>query len=77
MNPGYKLVDNKTYPQIAADYSHQFAVLKALPCDSSSARTGSYFDMKEKYARFKSGDKNAFIDPAGYKAYVADRQQAL
>jgi metallo-beta-lactamase class B len=22
-------------------------------------------------------DKNAFIDPAGYKAYVADRQQAF
>jgi len=29
------------------------------------------------YARYKAGDHNAFIDPEGYKAYIADRQQAF
>ncbi|HMG84757.1 MAG TPA: subclass B3 metallo-beta-lactamase [Terracidiphilus sp.] len=77
VNPGYKLVDNKTYPRIAADYSHQFAVLKKLPCDIFLGAHGAYFDMLGKYDRFKQGDKNAFIDPAGYKAYIADRQQAF
>lgn len=77
VNPGYKLVANKTYPQIAADYRHQFQVLKNLPCDIFLGAHGGYFDMKEKYARFQNGDKNAFIDPAGYKAYIADRQQAF
>jgi metallo-beta-lactamase class B len=33
--------------------------------------------MKEKYARWKQGDRNAFIDPEGYKAYIADRKQAF
>jgi metallo-beta-lactamase class B len=70
-------VGNTVYPQIAADYKHQFAVLRALPCDIFLGAHGSYFGLKEKYARFKSDDRNAFIDPAGYKAYVAEREQAF
>jgi metallo-beta-lactamase class B len=77
VNPGYKLVHNKTYPQIAADYQHEFKVLKGLPCDIFLGAHGLYFDMLAKYDRFKNGDKNAFIDPAGYKAYIADREQAF
>jgi len=77
VNPGYKLVRNPTYPRIAADYRHQFEVLKKLPCDIFLGAHGGYFDLTEKYPRFKAGDKNAFIDPAGYKAYIADRQQAF
>ncbi len=77
MNPGYKLVNNKTYPQIAADYRHEFEVLKGLPCDIFLGAHGGYFGLTEKYSRWKAGDKNAFIDPAGYKAYIADREQAF
>ena len=77
VNPGYKLVNNQTYPQIADDYRHEFEVLKQLPCDIFLGSHGGYFDLHEKYRRFKSGDKNAFVDPAGYKAYIADRQQAF
>ena len=77
VNPGYKLVNNAAYPQIADDYKHEFAVLQALPCDVFLGAHGAYFDLKEKYARWQSGDKNAFIDPSGYKAYVADREQAF
>ena len=76
-NPGYKLVRNPTYPRIAADYRHQFVVLKSLPCDIFLGAHGGYFDLSEKYPRFKAGDKNAFVDPAGYKAYIADREQAF
>lgn len=75
--PGYKLLRNPTYPQIAEDYKHQFAVLSALPCDLFLGAHGQFFDMEEKYARWKAGDKDAFIDPAGYKAYVADRKSAF
>jgi len=77
VNPGYKLVNNKTYPKIAEDYRHQFEILKNLPCDIFLGAHGAYFDLHEKYQRFMNRDKNAFIDPAGYKAYVADRQQAF
>ena len=77
VNPGYKLVNNKAYPQIRADYRHEFEVLKRLPCDVFLGAHGGYFGLSEKYQRFKNGDKNALIDPDGYKAYVADREQAF
>ncbi len=77
VNPGYKLVANNTYPQIAADYQHGFDVMKALPCDIFLGAHGGYFGLIEKYNRWKAGDRNAFIDPQGYKAYVAEREQAF
>jgi metallo-beta-lactamase class B len=77
VNPGYKLVNNQTYPEIAKDYQQTFRVLKALPCDVFLGAHGGYYDMQAKYARLKDGGKNPFIDPAGYKAYVADREQAF
>jgi metallo-beta-lactamase class B len=77
VNPGYKLVDNKTYPQIASDYAHGFQVLKSLPCDVFLGAHGGYYGLHEKFARWKRGDLNAFIDPAGYQGYIADREQAF
>jgi metallo-beta-lactamase class B len=77
VNPGYKLVGNKAYPKIADDYRHEFEVLKSLPCDIFLGAHGGYFGLAEKYPRWKAGDKNAFIDPPGYKAYIADREQAF
>jgi len=77
VNPGYKLVNNKTYPQIAQDYQQTFRVLNALPCDVFLGAHGGYYDMQAKYARLKDSAENPFIDPAGYKAYVADREQAF
>ncbi|MGB7434918.1 MAG: subclass B3 metallo-beta-lactamase [Candidatus Acidiferrum sp.] len=75
VNPGYKLVNNKEYPQIAADYQRGFEVLKSLPCDIFLGAHGSYFGLKEKYARWKAGDKDAFVDPAGYKAFVEQHEK--
>jgi metallo-beta-lactamase class B len=77
VNPGYKLVSNKIYPRIASDYQHGFGVLRSLPCDIFLGAHGGYFDLTTKYPRFKAGDRNAFIDPAGYKAFIADREQAF
>jgi metallo-beta-lactamase class B len=77
VNPGYKLVGNQAYPQIASDYKRGFAVLKGLPCDVFLGAHGAYFGMTEKYTRWKNGDRDAFIDPAGYKAYISDREQAF
>ena len=77
VNPGYKLVGNTAYPQIADDYRHGFQVLKSLRCDIFLGAHGGYFGMKEKYARFKAGDRNAFIDPEGYKSYISDRERAF
>ncbi|HKD06412.1 MAG TPA: subclass B3 metallo-beta-lactamase [Bryobacteraceae bacterium] len=77
VNPGYYLVGNKKYPGIAEDYVKTFAVLKSLPCDIFLGAHGGYFDLKTKYEKFKAGDKNAFIDPKGYQAYVSEREEAF
>jgi metallo-beta-lactamase class B len=73
VNPGYKLVDNKLYPQIADDYEKMFRVLASLPCDFFLGAHGEYFDMKAKYARMKPGAPSPFIDPDGYRKYVAEK----
>jgi metallo-beta-lactamase class B len=73
VNAGYYLVGNKNYPQIAEDYVKTFAVLKSLPCDVFLGAHGAYFGLLAKYEKFKAGDKNAFIDPQGYKDYVASK----
>jgi len=77
VNAGYKLVNNSAYPQMAADYKRGFAVMESLPCDIFLGAHGSYFGLKKKYARFKDGDRDAFIDPSGYKAYIMEREQAF
>ncbi len=77
VNPGYKLFDNTVYPKIAQDYEKTFRVLKALPGDYFLGAHGSYFDMETKYARLEKGDSTPFIDPDGYKKYVAQREQAF
>jgi metallo-beta-lactamase class B len=77
VNTGYKLVNNKQYPQIAADFEKTFRVLRALPSDLFLGAHGAYFGMDEKLARVKPGAANPCIDPAGYRAYVEDREQAF
>ncbi len=73
----YKLVGNKSYPRIAEDFRHQFEVLKALPCDIFLGAHGAYFGLAAKSQRWKSGDIQAFVDPAGYQSYVAERESAF
>jgi metallo-beta-lactamase class B len=77
VNPGYKLIHNSAYPQIAQDYEHTFQVLKALPCDIFLGAHGGYYDMTAKFARLGKSGSNPFVDPPGYKSYVADREQAF
>ncbi len=77
VNPGYRLVGNENYPQIVSDFQHQFEVLNRLSCDIFLGAHGGYFGLTEKYARWKAGDRSAFIDPAGYRAYVTDREHAF
>jgi len=77
VNAGYKLVNNALYPQIASDYERMFRVLKSLPCDVFLGAHGNYYGMEAKFAKMKEGGPNPFIDPDGYKSYVAEREQAF
>ena len=75
VNPGYKLIHNSEYPQIAQDYERAFSTLKSLPCDIFLGAHGAYFGMDEKYPRMKPGAANPFIDPVGYKEFVAQSEK--
>jgi metallo-beta-lactamase class B len=75
VNPGFELVNNKTYPEMGADYARTFRVLKALQCDLFLGAHGEYYEMAEKYKKLKPGAANPFIDPAGYREYVTEREQ--
>jgi metallo-beta-lactamase class B len=77
VNAGYILVGNKNYPGIAEDYVKMFAVLKSLPCDIFLGAHGAYFGLKAKYEKMTAGAANPFIDPDGYKAYVAERDDTF
>jgi metallo-beta-lactamase class B len=77
VNPGYRLVGNAAYPRIAEDYARTFRVLASLPADLFLGAHGSYFDLEGKYARLKAGASAPFVDAAGYRGFVAEREQAF
>ena len=77
VNAGYRLVDNKAYPQIAEDYEQTFRTLLSLPCDLFLGAHGDYFGLESKYSKLQSGDTAALVDPEGYKKYVTEKQQAF
>ncbi len=74
---GYRLIDHPTYPGIADDYARTFATLAALPCDVFLGSHASFFDGSGKARRLREGAKpNPFVDPQGYRAYVARAEAA-
>ena len=82
VNPGYRLVDRPgqpaSYPGIAADFARSFVIWKGLPCDVFLGAHGDYFAMQTKLERAQAGaGENVWIDPEGYRAAVAERQQAF
>ena len=78
VNPGYKLVANTDYPEIADDFAKTFAILKALPCEVFLGAHGGYYGMIEKYERAKrDNSSNPFVDADGYRAYVELKEKAF
>ena len=75
VNPGYRLVNNAKYPQIADDFARTFRVLKALPCDVFLGAHGAYYGLEDKYKKLQQGGANPFIDPAGYRSFVKTKEQ--
>jgi metallo-beta-lactamase class B len=77
VNPGYNLVHDPKYPQMAADYAAGFRTLKAMSCDLFLGAHGGYFDLLTKYPKLKNATTNPFLDPTGYRDYITEREQAF
>jgi metallo-beta-lactamase class B len=78
LNDKVPLVANSKYPAIAEDYKKSFSSLKNLPCDVFLVSHTHWFNFDEKLKRMQQGAAtNPFIDPQGYKTYLAEREQAF
>jgi len=77
VNPGTVLVNNKDYPSIADDYARSFKVLRTLPVDIFLGAHGSFYNLLTKYASLEKGGANPFIDPAGFKTYLDEKEKAF
>jgi len=76
LQDGARLVNNKNYPEIADDFARSVKTYKALPADVFLAAHSWFFDLAGKHAKLGSAT-NPYIDPAGYKAYVANMEKDL
>ena len=65
------MINNPTWAGIREAYANSFATLKSLPCDVFLGPHAPFFDMEAKVPKMLSGKPNPFIDPAGYKRYIA------
>jgi metallo-beta-lactamase class B len=71
--PMYKLAGpHESYPGIAADYEKSYAFWRSAPCDILLGSHGKFFNMQAKRAALMAGQKDAFVDPAGCKAWFAN-----
>jgi metallo-beta-lactamase class B len=64
-----------SYPGIVQDFQHTFVELSRLPCDVFLGAHGGYFDLLKKLQLYPKGDPRVFIDPDGYKQFVAGSQE--
>jgi metallo-beta-lactamase class B len=73
INPGTKVGGMATYPEITHDFQRTFTVLKEIPCDIFLGAHPSYYDGAKKLEMLRANPNgpNPFVDPAGYKAFVA------
>lgn len=75
VNTGYDLIHNKNYPTIAKDFKQSFIKLNALQGEIFLGAHAGYFDLQEKYTLLPQSKTNPFIDPAGYKNHIAQKEQ--
>src|SRR5262249_36914509 len=75
-SPGYKLVNNKGYPDIEADYIRSFAWFRNAKVDIFLGSHGGFYNLEGKIKLLKEGSKtNPFIDPQGYKEFIAANEK--
>jgi metallo-beta-lactamase class B len=74
VNPGYRLVRNPSYPGIADDYRRTLHFLEMQKPDIWLAPHTDVFDLAGKRARAGQQGARAWVDPEGYRSWVADQR---
>jgi metallo-beta-lactamase class B len=77
-NPGYRLVgENADYPDIADDYRRTHHFLEMLKPDMWFGYHTEYFDMEGKLKRVATEGVKAWVDPDGYRQFIAGKKRAF
>jgi metallo-beta-lactamase class B len=71
VNPGYRVAKNPSYKGIADDYRRTFHTLENLKPDIWLAPHTNVFDFDGKLAKSAKEGVAAWVDPEGYKKFVA------
>jgi metallo-beta-lactamase class B len=74
VNPGYRVARNPSYPGIADDYRRTFRTLGSLKPDVWLAAHNEVYGLDAKRARAAKEGPAAWVDPEGYKRYVATQK---
>jgi metallo-beta-lactamase class B len=76
-NPGYRLVKDPIYPGIAEDFRRTHHALEMLKPDIWLAQHNEYYDLEGKRERAKTEGMAAWIDPEGYRRFIAAKKRAF
>ncbi|WP_256754605.1 subclass B3 metallo-beta-lactamase [Mesorhizobium sp. Mes31] len=77
-NPGYRLVGPKAdYPGIADDFRRTHHFHEMLKPDIWFGFHTEYFNMEGKLKRAATEGVNAWVDPEGYREFIASKKRAF
>lgn len=74
VNPGYRVARNPSYPGIGDDYRRTFRTLEGLKPDIWLAPHTEVYSHVAKRARAAKDGAAAWVDPEGYKKFVAGKK---
>jgi metallo-beta-lactamase class B len=76
-NPGYRVAKDPSYPGIEVDYRNTHHMHELLKPDIWLGHHTEYFDLAGKRKRAETEGPNAWVDPEGYRRFVAGKKRAF
>ena len=77
VNPGYRIAKDPSYPGITDDYRNTLHELEMIKPDIWLAEHNEFYDFEGKRQRAETEGVNAWIDPEGYRRFVATKKRAF
>jgi metallo-beta-lactamase class B len=76
-NPGYRVAKDPSYPGITDDYRNTHHALEMIKPDIWLAQHNEYYDLEGKRKRAETEGVKAWIDPEGYRRFIAGKKRAF
>ena len=76
-NPGYSVANPEEYPGINRDFRNTLHFLENLHPDIWGGHHTEYFDLEGKRKRVATEGVKAWVDPEGYRRFIASKRRAF